>query len=122
MEVRVKGSILLVFVCAAALAVAGTARAGSACWERVITDWASHNRVAGRYGVSCYRKALARLPEDLRAYSSAPADIQRALQGRLGQAPAAAGPGQAGAAARAGHRHLVLFGLAVVAVAAIAIR
>lgn len=84
-----KGSILTVFACAASLVVAGTAQARGACWERVITDWSADSRLTGTYTVGCYREALAKLPEDLRAYSSAPDDIRRGLQAQLARAPAA---------------------------------
>ncbi len=64
----------------AALAFAGapSATAATPCGEAVILDWADGtlDRV---YSVACYRDALARLPEDLRAYSTAPEDIERAL-------------------------------------------
>ena len=63
-----------------ALAAVGTPPAGAAvpCGEAVLVDWSdgSLDRV---YSVACYRDALARLPEDLRAYSTAPEDIERAL-------------------------------------------
>jgi hypothetical protein len=50
------------------------------CGARVVSDWADDGRLQGTYDVACYRAALRRLPEDLRAYSSAPDDLQRALQ------------------------------------------
>ncbi len=40
-------------------------------------------RIDHVYTPACYRQALAYLPEDLRVYSSAEADISRALQARL---------------------------------------
>ena len=67
----------------AALACAGTAEASGGCAERLIADW----RAGGldqTYPISCYRQALAQLPEDVRVYSSAQSDITRALQARLG--------------------------------------
>jgi hypothetical protein len=64
----------------AALASVGmpSATAAVPCGEAVILDWSdgTFDRV---YSVACYRDALARLPEDLRAYSTAPEDIERAL-------------------------------------------
>ena len=64
----------------AALAWAGapSATAATPCGEAVILDW-SDGTLDRVYSVACYRDALARLPEDLRAYSTAPEDIQRAL-------------------------------------------
>jgi hypothetical protein len=66
----------------AALALAGTAGAAPSCGSRVLADW-SDGRLDGTYPVACYRQALAHLPEDVRVYSTAQADITRALQARL---------------------------------------
>src|SRR5580765_2945035 len=66
-----------------ALALTGTARAAQSCGTRVLDDWRD-GRLDGTYPVSCYRQALAQLPEDVRVYSSAQSDITRALQDRLG--------------------------------------
>jgi hypothetical protein len=65
---------------AGALASASPADAARPCWETVIDDWADNTRVDGRYPIDCYREALAKLPEDMRAYSSAPEDIERAMR------------------------------------------
>jgi hypothetical protein len=63
--------------------VAPTAQGGRPCWQDVIEDWYDNSRVDGRYEIHCYREALANLPEDMRSYSSAPDDINRALQEAL---------------------------------------
>jgi hypothetical protein len=65
-----------------ALAFAGTAGASQSCGSRVLADWRD-GRLDGTYPVACYRQALAHLPEDVRVYSTAQADITRALQARL---------------------------------------
>jgi hypothetical protein len=70
-----------------ALAVTGTAGATQSCGARVLADWRD-GRIDGTYPVKCYRQALAHLPEDVRVYSTAQADITRALQARLGTAAA----------------------------------
>ena len=70
-----------------ALAVTGTAGATQSCGSRVLADWRD-GRIDGTYPVNCYRQALARLPEDVRVYSTAQSDITRALQARLGTAAA----------------------------------
>jgi hypothetical protein len=57
-----------------------SAAGGAACWQQVINDWADNSRVDGRYEIHCYQEALRRLPEDMRAYSSAPDDIARAMR------------------------------------------
>jgi hypothetical protein len=66
-----------------ALTVAGPAAGASTCAKRVIDDWYDNGRVDGTYPVHCYDDAIDALPRDVRDYSSAKDDIQRALQARL---------------------------------------
>jgi hypothetical protein len=70
-----------------ALAYTGTAGATTSCASRVLSDW-SDGRIDNTYSVACYRQALAKLPEDVRVYSTAQTDITRALQARLAAAAA----------------------------------
>ncbi len=49
------------------------------CAERVISDWVNDGVVTHRYQLSCYRAALRSLPEDMRTYTSAGDDINRAM-------------------------------------------
>ena len=53
-----------------------------ACWQRLVTDW-SDGAISNLYPISCYRQALENMPEDVRLYSSASDDINRALSGRV---------------------------------------
>src|SRR6266511_5966880 len=69
---------------AAAVAAAPATAAGASCGDAVLADWRDNGRIDGVYAPRCYRTAVAGLPEDVRAYSSAQDDIGRALQGRLG--------------------------------------
>src|SRR5262249_36194637 len=69
-----------------AFAVTGTAGAAPSWGSRLLADWRD-GRIDNTYPVKCYRQALAQLPEDVRVYSSAPADITRALQARLSASP-----------------------------------
>ncbi|MDQ3669948.1 MAG: hypothetical protein M3377_06675 [Actinomycetota bacterium] len=71
------------FMLAVFAIVAPTAQGGGPCWQDVVEDWYDNSRVDGRYEIHCYREALANLPEDMRSYSSAPDDINRALQEAL---------------------------------------
>jgi hypothetical protein len=75
---------LLLSLLAASLVLASPAAAAS-CGQQIIDDWADDASpgVDGTYEISCYRDAIASLPDDLRAYSSAADDIRRALQARL---------------------------------------
>ncbi len=67
----------------AAVALApATASAEEACWQRLVTDW-SDGAISNLYPISCYRQALENMPEDVRLYSSASDDINRALSGRV---------------------------------------
>jgi hypothetical protein len=52
---------------------------GHACESQVFKDWADNGRVDGAYPLSCYRAAIAGLPADVRDYSDAPTEIERAL-------------------------------------------
>lgn len=47
-----------------------------------MTDWLD-GRIDKRYPPRCYGDALAALPEDVRAYSTAEDDISRALRARV---------------------------------------
>jgi hypothetical protein len=79
-----------------ALAATGTAGAAQSCGSRLLDDW-RNGRIDGTYPVACYRQALAHMPEDVRVYSTAQADITRALQARLRTAAAtSAGHGNGG--------------------------
>jgi hypothetical protein len=69
------------------LACASTAGAATTCASRLLADW-KDGRLDQTYPVSCYRAALADLPEDVQVYSTAQSDITRALQARLQAAPA----------------------------------
>jgi hypothetical protein len=72
---------VLTFTVAVLAAVALGAPAQAApCWEAVVEDWYDNSRVDRTYPIHCYREALRNLPEDMRAYSSAPEDIARAMR------------------------------------------
>lgn len=69
---------------ALALLVAGAVRparaaAATPCWKTLLNDWYD-GRIDGTYALHCYTDALKHLPSDVRTYSSAADDIERALQ------------------------------------------
>jgi hypothetical protein len=67
---RATASIFAVLACGAALlAAAGPAAAAQPCWRQVVDDWVQDGHVDGRYSAACIEKALANVPEDIRAYS-----------------------------------------------------
>jgi hypothetical protein len=93
-----QGRFRLLFAMAvglAALACAGTAGAAQSCASRLLADW-KDGRIDQTYAVSCYRTALADMPEDVRVYSTAQSDITRALQARIGAATLKSAGGEDG--------------------------
>lgn len=96
MKARSLTALLALATFAAALAFAAPARAASGCAAAVIQAW--HNgRLDASYPPSCYREALQELPEDIRIYSSAQDDINRALIASLAKKSTATRATPAGA-------------------------
>ena len=58
-------------------------QAERACGKAVLVDWAD-GRIDKTYPGPCYLAAIADLPEDVRAYTSAKDDITRELQASWG--------------------------------------
>jgi hypothetical protein len=75
--------VTLVAALAALLVLAAPAAAAKSCGRAVIDDWYDDGRVDGTYALHCYDDAIESLPPDVRDYSSAKEDIQRALQARM---------------------------------------
>ena len=76
---------LLLIVAAACAALApsfAAAATSSRCGAEVLKDW-SDGKLDRSYPVRCYQNALDGMPEDMRSYTTAPDDIQRALLARL---------------------------------------
>jgi len=95
--------LLVTGVSTAAAAPAATASPTSRCWLQVVNDWLDNNRVDGVYAVPCYTQAIQHLNAypDVKNYSSATDDIQRALLAAIrqdrGNGPGAgAGPSPGG--------------------------
>jgi hypothetical protein len=74
-------SAVLVLLAVGAL-VPATASAKEQCWQELVDDW-SDGAISNLYPIRCYRQALQNMPEDVRLYSSASDDINRALSGRV---------------------------------------
>ena len=72
--------VVLTAAVATLVVAVGAAPASAAvpCWKRLLNDWYD-GRIDNAYPVSCYRAAIRNLPEDVKAYSSAREDINRAL-------------------------------------------
>ena len=90
-------------VSGASAAPAATASATPDCWRAVVNDWLGNSRVDGVYAIPCYTQAIQHLNAypDVRSYSSATDDIQRALLAAIrqdrgngpGAGPPTTGPG-----------------------------
>jgi hypothetical protein len=70
----------LVAAALAALAPTGAA-AASNCGDAVLQEWSSGG-IRRAFPLRCYGEALKRMPQDIRSYSTAADDIQRALLAR----------------------------------------
>ena len=70
---------------AAALAFGVAPAAAKSCAQKVIDDWYDNGRVDAVYPIRCYRAALKLLPDDVKSYSDAPDEINRALQDAIRQ-------------------------------------
>lgn len=71
---------MLAFVLfAAGAARPARAQAATPCWKTLLNDWYD-GRIDGTYPLHCYTDALHHLPSDVKTYSSAADDIERALQ------------------------------------------
>ena len=83
-------AVCAVLVLAAFVSLVATATAGAApsCGRQVIDDWYDDGRIDGTYAAHCYDDAIEILPRDVRDYSSAKEDIERALQAKLRGEPA----------------------------------
>jgi hypothetical protein len=82
------GALVALAALAALLVSAAPAAAAPSCGRQVIDDWYDDGRVDGTYALHCYDDAIEALPRDVRDYSSAKEDIERALQARLRGEPA----------------------------------
>jgi hypothetical protein len=58
-----------------------TGSAAKPCWQVLVRDWAD-GAISNLYPIHCYRQALQNMPEDVRLYSNASDDINRALAGQ----------------------------------------
>jgi hypothetical protein len=77
---------LILVTLAATLAMTVSAAPASAktpCWQEVISDWYVDGRVDGIYPIPCYQQAIQKLPDDVRSYADAEAEIRRAMLDRL---------------------------------------
>ena len=74
-------ALALATFAAAVVVVAPAGSAATPCWQVLVDDWAD-GAISNLYPISCYRQALQNMPEDVRLYSNASDEINRALAGR----------------------------------------
>jgi hypothetical protein len=82
-------AVAVVATLAAIAAAAGPAAAAQkpSCAEQVVADWYDNGRVDYLYPLHCYRDAIKSLPPDVKDYSSAKEEIERALQDAANRPP-----------------------------------
>jgi hypothetical protein len=102
---RVRHALILLTSMAAVLASSAPASARADCGTKLLRDWSADGRIDRLYPVRCYQLALANMPEDVRIYSSAESDIQRALQARVRATPVKATAAKPAAPASSKHGH-----------------
>jgi hypothetical protein len=85
---RALRAAVLLAALASVLVATTPASAAPSCGRQVIDDWYDDGRVDGTYKLHCYDDAIENLPRDVRDYSSAKEDIERALQAKLRGEPA----------------------------------
>ena len=73
---------LLVAACASFAVFAAPASAATPCWKLLLNDWYD-GTISKVYPIPCYHQAIAHLPTDIKVYSSAADDINRALQAAI---------------------------------------
>ena len=73
---------LLVAACASLAVFAMPATAATPCWKLLLNDWYD-GTISNVYPIPCYHQAIAHLPTDIKVYSSAADDINRALQAAI---------------------------------------
>jgi len=96
---RTRIALLIAVAAVAALGATASpapASAAAPCWKRLLDDWVDNVRIDNAYPAACYREAIKHLKGDLRDYSSAAEDIQRALSAAVsannGQEPTTVEP------------------------------
>ena len=115
---RLRHLLIVLVSVAAMLVVSEPASAQTNCATKLLRDW-SDGRIDGVYPVRCYRLALANMPEDVRVYSSAESDIERALQAKVSRTAVKAAAPESAAPASGKHEDGVSLWLVVGITAAV---
>jgi hypothetical protein len=80
--VRATAFCFILLACGASLLAAVTPADAKAkpCWEQVLDDWSDNGRIDGKYSSSCIDQAIAKAPEDVRAYTDFEDQAEQARQ------------------------------------------
>ena len=84
---RAVASLAVPFAALVALLSSGTATAAAPCDQQVLSDWFADGRIDRAYRLECYQIAVESLPSDLRDYTNAQQEIERALQSAARSGP-----------------------------------
>jgi hypothetical protein len=71
--------LALAALAATAFAAPAAAKADKRCGEQIVDDWYDNGRIDFVYPLRCYREAIKILPPDVKVYSTAKDEIERAL-------------------------------------------
>lgn len=79
---RATAFFLILLACGASLLAAATPAdaATKPCWKQVLDDWSDNGRIDGKYSSSCIDEAIAKAPEDVRAYTDFEEQAEQARQ------------------------------------------
>ena len=102
---RAAAFLLTLLACGSVLlAVASPASAAKPCWKQVVDDWSQDGSIDGAYSARCIKEALAKVPEDIRAYGDfeEQAKAARLAAGRTLQSTGGVSGGSAGSSSGSG--------------------
>jgi len=78
---RAAAFCFILLACGASLlAVAAPADAKTPCWKQVLDDWSQDASIDGKYSSRCIDEAIAKAPEDVRAYTDFEDQAEQARQ------------------------------------------
>lgn len=67
---RATAFFFIVLACGASVSAgAASADAATPCWKRVLDDWSQDSDIDGTYSARCINEAIAKVPEDVLAYT-----------------------------------------------------
>jgi hypothetical protein len=79
---RATAFVLILLACGASLLALSTPADAKTkpCWKQVLDDWSDNGRIDGKYSSRCIDEAVAKAPEDVRAYTDFEDQAEQARQ------------------------------------------